>query len=105
MRSTAVNHEPLLSYNHIHIDEDALAQLPYDRNLSNTSSTTVETPPTSEQMSNDDPYDAHLARSFSPVATRSMTEQEAANNLFKNVSLSTLQLVVFSQFTHSKQVD
>ena len=62
--------------NHIHIDEDALAQLPHDGNL-NISSIAVETPPTSDQMSDDDPYDAHLARSFVPVATRSMTEQEA----------------------------
>ena len=36
-----------------------------------------ETPPTSDQMSDDDPYNAHLARSFVPVATQSMTEQEA----------------------------
>ena len=64
--------------NHIHIDEDALAQLPYDGNLSNISSIAVEIPATSDQqMSQDDPYDAHLARSFVPVATRSMSEQEA----------------------------
>ena len=64
--------------NHIHIDEDALAQLPYDGNLSNISSIAVEIPATSDQqMSEDDPYDAHLARSFVPVATRSMSEQEA----------------------------
>ena len=63
--------------NHTQIDEGALAQLPYDGNLSNISSIAVETPPTSDQMSDDDPYGAHLARSFVPVATRSMTEQEA----------------------------
>ena len=64
--------------NHIHIDEDALAQLPHDGNLSNISSIAVEIPATSDQqMSEDDPYDAHLARSFVPVATRSMSEQEA----------------------------
>ena len=64
--------------NNIHIDEDALAQLPHDANLSNISSIAVETPASSDQlMSEDDPYDAHLARSFIPVATRSMTEQEA----------------------------
>ena len=64
--------------NNIHIDEDALAQLPHDANLSNISSIAVETPASSDQqMSEDDPYDAHLARSFVPVATRSMTEQEA----------------------------
>ena len=64
--------------NHIQIDEDALAQLPYDGNLSNITSIAVETPPTSDQMSDDDPYDAHLARSFVPVVTRSVIEQEVA---------------------------
>ena len=64
--------------NHIHIDEGALAQLPHDGNLSNISSIAVETPAASDQqMSEDDPYDAHLTRSFVPVATWSMTEQEA----------------------------
>ena len=64
--------------NHIHIDEDALAQLSHDGNLSNICSIAVETPAISDQqMSEDDPYDAHLARSFVPVATQSMTEQEA----------------------------
>ena len=64
--------------NHIHIDEDTLAQLPHDGNLSNISSIAVEIPATSDQqMSEDDPYDAYLARSFVPVATRSMSEQEA----------------------------
>ena len=63
--------------NHIHIDEDALAQLPHDGNLSNISSIAVETPATSDQqISEDDPYNAHLARSFVPVATRSRSEQE-----------------------------
>ena len=64
--------------NHVHIDEDTLAQLPHDENLSNISSIAVEIPTTSDQqMSEDDPYDAHLTRSFVPVATWSMTEQEA----------------------------
>ena len=54
--------------NHIHTDEDALAQLPYDGNLSNIFYIAVQTPPTSDQISGDDPYDAHLARSFVPVS-------------------------------------
>ena len=66
--------------NHVHIDEDTLAQLPHDGNLSNITPIAVEIPTTSDQqMSEDDPYDAHLARPFVPVATRSMTEQEAVH--------------------------
>ena len=52
--------------------------------------------PDTKVMSGDDPYDTHLARSFVPVATQSMTEQEAANNLF-NVSLTTFQLSLLQQ--------
>ena len=69
-----------------HIDEDVLAQLPHDRNLSNISSIAAETPPTSDQMSDDDDYDAHLARSFIPVATRSMTEQKAVQQSVRRQS-------------------
>ena len=62
----------------VHIDADALTQLPHDGNLLNISPMAVETPATSDQqISKDTSYNAHPARPFVPVATRSMTEQEA----------------------------
>ncbi len=67
--------------NQISIDQNTLGRLPQDGNLSNLASVAVESPdvgnqqvPTTEEG---DPYDAHLAISFAPIATWSMTEQEA----------------------------
>ena len=65
-------------------DHNAIAQLPEDGNLSNVTSITIESseasdPPDATPESSD-PYDAHLAQSFVPIATCSMTEQEAVRH-------------------------
>ena len=83
------------SANHMHIDMNTLAQLPEDGSLSNLTSISVEIPENrdntatsatsaspqrtamKETTDNSDPYDADLPQSFVPLATRSMTEQEA----------------------------
>ena len=66
--------------NQVHIDQNALAQIPEDGNLANIVSVSVDSPITGDQQAStaeeDDPYNAHLARSFVPNATRSTTEQE-----------------------------
>ena len=77
----------------VRIDANALVQLPQDGNLSQLTSVTVEsadtdslttssqsteTPPTTDATADDsDPCDGHMPQSFVPIATRSMTEQEA----------------------------
>ena len=57
---------------------NAIAQLPEDGNLSYVTSITIESseasdPPDATTESGD-PYDAHLAQSFVPIATRSLTD-------------------------------
>ena len=62
------------------IDQNALAQLPEDDNISSFMSVTTEMEsnlPSDAITESGDPYDAHLPQSFVPLATRSMTEQEA----------------------------
>ncbi len=58
--------------NQISIDQNALARLTLDGNLSNLASVAVESPKASSQQvpttEDGDPYDAHLARSFVPIA-------------------------------------
>ena len=70
--------------NQVHIDQEALAQLPQDGDLSHLVSVALESPSPSDQQNpatdEDDPYDAHLVRSFVPIATQSMTEQEAVRH-------------------------
>ncbi len=66
--------------NQVHINQEALALLPQDGTLTNFASIAVECPSTSDQQRSvteeDDPYSAHLVRSFVPIAARPMTEQE-----------------------------
>ena len=82
--------------NNVRINIDALDELPEDGNLSELPAITVEslgteaatnstnnTPTTSSPSTTDDtteaddPYNAHLIQSFVPIATQSLTEQEA----------------------------
>ena len=75
---------------HVQIDANALAHLPQDGNLSNLTtiaveSTDTESPTTSSQLSETpattdattEETDAYMPQSFVPIATRSLTEQEA----------------------------
>ena len=70
--------------NQVHIDQEALAQLPQDGDLSHLVSVALESPSPSDQQNpatdEDDPYDTHLVRSFVPIATQSMTVQEAVRH-------------------------
>ena len=76
-----VTHNVYYRANHMHINQNALARLPQDGNLSNLNSIVVDSPANSDQPDatpeSSDPYDAHLAQSFVPIATQSRTEQEA----------------------------
>ena len=76
-----LSHNMYYRANNVCIDHNAIAQLPDDGNLSNVTSITIESPEASDPpyatTESSDPYDAHLAQSFVPIATRSMTEQEA----------------------------
>ena len=89
-----VTHNQYYRSNHVHIDVNALEQLPHDGNLSQLTAITVEnaitepsatnTPATGPPVADtpatsEDPYSAHLPQSFVPIATRSMTEQEAVH--------------------------
>ena len=64
--------------NHVQINQCALSQLPEDGNLSSVVSVAADIPTSEHQdpAQEDDPYNAHLARSFVPVAGCSLTEQE-----------------------------
>ena len=89
-----VTHNQYYRSNHVHIDVNALEQLPHDENLSQLTAITVEsaiteppatnTPVTGSPVADtpatfEDPYSAHLPQSFVPFATQSMTEQEAVH--------------------------
>ena len=78
-------------------------QLPHDGNLSQLTAITVEnaiteppatnTPATGPPVADtpatsEDPYSAHLPQSFVPIATRSMTEQEAVHQSVQERQLS-----------------
>ena len=79
-----LSHNMYYRANNVRIDHNAIAQLPDDGNLSNVTSITIESPEASDPpdatTESSDPYDAHLAQSFVPIATRSMTEQEAVRH-------------------------
>ena len=63
--------------NQVHLNQDALAQLPEDGDLSTLTSVPAGPPSTQQPPpSDEDPYGAHLAQSFVPNAIRPMTEQE-----------------------------
>ena len=85
-----VTHNKYYHANHVHIDVSALEHLPEDGNISQQlTAITVEShatddpvaiAPTTDSHANSDtsdPYNAHLPQSFVPVATQSVTEQEA----------------------------
>lgn len=68
----------------MHIDHNALGQLPNDGNLSQVIPLSIDSTTTStdQQVSaaENEPYNAHLPSSFVPVATRSMTEQDTVRH-------------------------
>ena len=68
----------------VHINQPALDHLPIDGNLTNVVSICVDTSVTTTQEESpdvtDDPYNAHLTRSFVPNTTPSMTEQETISH-------------------------
>ena len=86
-----VTHNQYYRSNHVHIDVNALEQLPHDGNLSQVTAITVENaitatntpatgPPVADtHATSEDPYSAPLPKSFVPIATRSMTEQESVH--------------------------
>ena len=98
-----VTHNQYYRSNHVHIDVNALEQLPHDGNLSQFTSITVESanteppdtntpatgPPVADTpATSEDPYSAHLPQFFVPIATRSMTEQEAVHQSVQERQLS-----------------
>ena len=93
-----VTHNQYYRSNHVHIDVNALEQLPHDGNLSQLTAITVESaiteppatgPPVADTpATSEDPYSAHLPQSFVPIATRSMTEQEAVHQSVQERQLS-----------------
>ena len=99
----SATHNQYYRSNHVHIDVNALEQLSHDGNLSQLTSITVESastePPTTNTpatgppvadtpATSEDPYSAHLPQSFVPLATRSMTEQEAVHQSVQERQLS-----------------
>ena len=85
-------HNKYYRANPIHIDVNALDQLPQDGSLSQFTAIAVESPVTDNPATNttatdirhanshdetSDPYNAHLPQSFVPIATWTVTEQEA----------------------------
>ena len=89
-----VTHNQYYRSNHVHIDVNALEQLPHDGNLSQLTAITVESaiteppatntpatgPPVADTpATSEDPYSAHLPQSFVPIATRSMTAGGSAS--------------------------
>ena len=98
-----VTHNQYYRSNHVHIDVNALEQLPHDGNPSHLTAITVESaiteppatntpatgPPVADTpATSEDPYSAHLPQSFVPIATRSMTEQEAVHQSVQDRQLS-----------------
>ena len=95
-----VTHNQYYRSNNVHIDVNALEQLPHDGNLSQLTSITVESASTEPPATNTPatgppvadtpatPYSAHLPQSFVSIATRSMTEQEAVHQSVQERQLS-----------------
>ena len=66
-------------YRHITINTEALALLPEDGNLAGLCSIAMDPSTTDQEESQesiDDPYTSHLERSFVPLVTQRLTEQE-----------------------------
>ena len=78
-------HNKYYRANNIRVDVSVLEQLPEDGSLSQLTAITVESPVTESPdpanttpaADSSDPYNAHLPQSFVPIATQSVTEQEA----------------------------
>ena len=92
-----VTHNQYYRSNHVHIDVNALEQLPHDGNLSQLTAITeppaTNTPATGPPVADtpatlEDPYSAHPPQSFVPIATRSMTEQVAVHQSVQERQLS-----------------
>ena len=98
-----VTHNQYYRSNRVHIDVNALEQLPHDGNLSQLTSITFESASTEPPATNtpatgppvadtpatsEDPYSAHFPQSFVSIATRSMTEQEAVHQSVQERQLS-----------------
>ena len=67
------------NYQHITINAEAIALLPVDGDLTGlcsitVNSTTIDQEESQENM--DDPYSTHFERSFVPLVTQRLTEQE-----------------------------
>ena len=72
-----VTHNQYYRSNEVHIDVNALDQLPHDGNLSQLTAITVESaitatgPPVADTpATSEDPYSTHLPQSFVPIARR-----------------------------------
>ena len=66
-------------YRHVHINQAALSLLPADGDLTYLVSVTIESSATDEEQHNiegEDPYNAHLSRTFIPNTIQRLTEQE-----------------------------
>ena len=66
-------------YRHVHIDQAALSLLPADGDLTDLVSVTIESSPSEEEQhttEGEDPYNAHLSRTFIPNTVQRLTEQE-----------------------------
>ena len=84
--------------NQIHFNQDALAQLPEDGNLSCLTSVPPDPTSTEQQAqpSKEDPYAAHLSQSFVPNAVRPMTEQETVRQSIQDRQTTSTTLMWLS---------
>lgn len=73
--------------NAVHINEEALQQLPEDGDLPNLTSLSTSDP--QSESSQDDLYGAHLSTSFVPNATQQRTEQETVQQSVQDLQSST----------------
>ena len=82
--------------NQVHLNQDALAQLPEDGDLSTLTSVPVGPPSTQQPPpSDEDPYGAHLAQSFVPNAIRPMTEQETVRQSVQDRQTGTTSTLMW----------
>ena len=66
-------------YHHVSINPHALALLPEDGDISGLCSMTLESSDDDQELSSaqdEDPYDAHLTRTFVPIPNNRLTEEE-----------------------------
>ena len=84
--------------NQIHFNQDALAQLPEDGNLSCLTSVPPDPTSTEQQAqpSKEDPYAAHLSQSFVLDAVRPMTEQETVRQSIQDRQTTSTTLMWLS---------